>query len=287
MWWKTRWAASSITGENDRTLISYKESLDSAQTDPDDPPTWTGSWRDPRFSPPGDGGQPENALTGQLWTVDCCSYADQVPSAFSKLAIWKNTAVANLPPGQTYTMPGETLGPEWDSDVDNGFRPPGEIDMSKTCEDVSYLLVTPSQNFAPGNACNSLTLYRASSGALVFDAGTIQWSWGLNSDHDGDSNNSPDPAMQQSTINLFAMMGVQPATLMSGLVPGMSPMTPLRRHRRSLRHRRARRSPTAALSRSVARPPTPAAAWWQGSRCPPTVVLPGILSPRCLPLTPT
>ena len=223
MWWKTRWAASSITGENDRTLISYKESLDSAQTDPEDPPTWTGSWRDPRFSPPGDGGQPENALTGQLWTVDCCSYADQVPSAFSKLAIWKNTAVASLPPGQTYTMPDETLGPEWDSDVDNGFRPPGEIDMSKTCEDVSYLLVTPSQNFAPGNACNSLTLYRASSGALVFDAGTIQWSWGLNSDHDGDSNNYPDSVMQQSTINLFAMMGVQPATLMSGLVPGSEP----------------------------------------------------------------
>ena len=73
MWWKTRWAASAITGENYRTLITYKESLDSAQTDPDDPPTWTGSWRDPRFSPPGDGGQPENALTGQLWMVDCCS----------------------------------------------------------------------------------------------------------------------------------------------------------------------------------------------------------------------
>jgi hypothetical protein len=224
MWWKTRWAASSITGESYRTLVSYKESLDSTQEDPDDPPTWTGSWRDPRFSPPGDGGQPENALTGQLWMVDCCSTNDTVPLAFSKLAIWDNTPVAALSATDpVYTMPGETLGPEWDSDVDNGFRPAGEIDMSSTCATVPDLLIDQRQDFGTGNACNSLTLYRASSGALVFDTGTIQWSWGLDSDHDGDSNNYPDVAMQQSTINIFGMMGVQPATIMSGMDPGVDP----------------------------------------------------------------
>ena len=226
MWWKTAWAASSITGENYRTLITYKESLDSTATEPGEEAggPWTGAWRDPRFSPPEDGGQPENALTGQLWMVDCCSVADQVPYAFSKLAIWANTAVANLQSGGTYTMPDETLGPEWDSDIDNGFRPAGEIDMSQTCvKDVPDLLLTPTQQFGPGNACNSLTLYRASSGALVFDAGTMQWSWGLDADHDGDSNYPADPVMQQATVNLFAMMGVQPATLMSGLVAGTDP----------------------------------------------------------------
>ena len=57
--------------------------------------------------------------------------------------------------------------------------------------------------------CNSLTLYRASSGALVFDAGTVQWSWGLNANHDGDSNGT-NPDMQQATVNLFADMGAQP-----------------------------------------------------------------------------
>jgi hypothetical protein len=225
MWWKTRWANSQFNNEPYRTLITYKESLDSARTDPADPPTWTGEWRDPRFSPPGDGGQPENALTGQLWTVNCCSYADQVPYAYSKLALWRNTAVANLQPGQTYTMPPETLGYEWDSDVDNGFRPAGEIDMSKTCETVSQLLLDYRENIGTGPACNSLTLYRASSGALVFDAGTVQWAWGLNSNHDSDMNpnSPPDPNMQQATVNLFAMMGVQPATLISGLVPGVAP----------------------------------------------------------------
>ena len=65
MWWKTRWANSLFGNEPYRTLITYKESLDSRQSDPADPPTWTGAWRDPRFSPPGDA-SPENALTGQL-----------------------------------------------------------------------------------------------------------------------------------------------------------------------------------------------------------------------------
>jgi hypothetical protein len=218
-WWKTRWANSQYGNEPYRTLITYKESLDSTQSDPGDPPTWTGAWRDQRFSPPGDA-SPENALTGQLWEVNCCSYADTVPSAYAKLRLWRNTAVAGLQSGQTYTMPDETLGYEWDSDVDNGFRPPGEIDMSHTCATVlQKLYALADEEMISANACNSLTLYRAASGALVFDAGTVQWAWGLESDHDGDAQNPPDPVMQQATVNLFADMGAQPATLESDLTP--------------------------------------------------------------------
>ncbi len=159
MWWKTRWANSQYGNEPYRTLITYKESLDNVQSDPSDPPTWTGAWRDPRFTASGDdGGQPENALTGQLWTVNCCSYSYQVPSQYSKLALWKNTAVANLTSGQTYTSKNdEILGYEWDSDVDNGFRPAGEVDMSKTCENVSQALLTVNEDIGPANECNSFT----------------------------------------------------------------------------------------------------------------------------------
>ena len=114
-------------------------------------------------------------------------------------------------------MPPETLGYEWDSDVDNGFRPAGEIDMSQTCQKVLEKLYTVTEELVSDNACNSLTLYRAASGALVFDSGTIQWAWGLESDHDGDTQNPPDPVMQQATVNLLADMGVQPATLESDL----------------------------------------------------------------------
>ena len=65
-------------------------------------------------------------------------------------------------------------------------------------------------------------MHRAPSGALIFGAGTINWSWGLNSNHDnpfGFSNPQPDISMEQATVNLFADMGVQPASIQSGLLP--------------------------------------------------------------------
>ena len=72
-------------------------------------------------------------------------------------------------------------------------------------------------NYASGTATHHLTLYRASSGALVFGAGTVQWSWGLDGEHDRGAS-TPDPRMQQATVNLLADMGAQPATLQGGLV---------------------------------------------------------------------
>ena len=54
-----------------------------------------------------------------------------------------------------------------------------------------------------------MTEYRAASGALVFSAGTIQYSWALD-DHHSVYQTATDPALQQATINLFADMGVQP-----------------------------------------------------------------------------
>ena len=52
------------SGTTYRTLVTYKESKDDARTDPLDiaQGIWTGTWRDNRFSPPADGGRPENAV---------------------------------------------------------------------------------------------------------------------------------------------------------------------------------------------------------------------------------
>jgi Domain of unknown function (DUF4082)/Fibronectin type III domain/Bacterial Ig domain len=216
VYWKTRWAPDA-TGEAGRTLITYKESLDSAITDPAGPSVWTGEWMDPRFSPPGDGGQPQNALTGQLWTVNAGTYAIQVPATYSKLRFWRNTGVANLQSGQTETLAPETLGYEWDQDVDNGFRPSGEFDMSSTTETPPQVMDDYQENLAALTVTHNLTEYRAASGALVFEAGTVQWVWGLSSDHDGDSKNPVNQDMQQATVNVLADMGAQPTTLMSTL----------------------------------------------------------------------
>jgi hypothetical protein len=71
VYWKTRYE-NSIDGSNTshRTLVTYKETHFNQAVDPLDPSQWTGTWRDPRFSPPGDGGRPENALTGTMYSVD-------------------------------------------------------------------------------------------------------------------------------------------------------------------------------------------------------------------------
>ena len=78
-----------------------------------------------RFAPPAaDGGSPENALIGQLWTVNSGTSAISVPASMAKLRFWKNTRVENITTGSV-TLAPETLGYEWDEALDNGFRPQG------------------------------------------------------------------------------------------------------------------------------------------------------------------
>src|SRR5262249_35626318 len=71
-------------------------------------------------------------------------------------------------------------------------------------------------------ATHHLTLYRHPSGALVFGAGTVQWSWGLDANHDTSQYAgfapAPDVDMQQATVNVLAAMGGQPGTLQAGVV---------------------------------------------------------------------
>jgi hypothetical protein len=228
MFWKTRWAASE-DGSNTpyRTLITYKETHYNAAVDPQDPPTWTGAWADPRFSPPADGGNPQNALTGQQFEINSGTADIQVPAQYAKLGLWRNTAVANLSPGQVLTLDpgGRTLGYEWDEDLDNGFRPPGQITLSSTTAGGLQAFTDYASTVTNGNstATHHLTLYRAPSGALVFGAGTVQWSWGLDNVNawaaQGPTANPPDSNMQQFTVNLLADMGAQPGTLTAGLTP--------------------------------------------------------------------
>jgi hypothetical protein len=54
--------------------------------------------------------------------------------------------------------------------------------------------------------------HRARGSALVFGAGTVQWSWALSSRHDGYVI-PVDRDLQQATLNLFADMGVFPSSL--------------------------------------------------------------------------
>ena len=77
-------------------------------------------------------------------------------------------------------------------------------------------MVDSGSTLAPGTVTHHITLYKAPRGALVFGAGTVQFSFGLDTVHDGPAGPS-DQSMQQAAVNLFADMGAQPAQLMSGL----------------------------------------------------------------------
>jgi hypothetical protein len=217
VFWKTRWE-NSIAGPTTtyRTLVTYKETHANAKIDPT--PAWTGTWRDPRFSPPADGGRPENALTGQLFMVNAGTTSIQVPAAEGKLRLWRNTSVATLAAGATATFPDGTLGYEWDVDPDNGARPAGLVRLSSRTFAAPSVLLDYGSNYGTGTATHNLTLYRdQASRALVFGAGTVQWAWGLDSSHDRGSA-AADVRMQQATVNLLADMGAQPASLRPGLV---------------------------------------------------------------------
>jgi hypothetical protein len=203
VYWKTRWE-NSIDGSNTnyRTLVCYKEGTmgENVCGNKCDPLAniWTGLWRDGCSFTSADGCNPENALTGQISWVGT-SGAILVPDTYKNLRFWRNTSVASLGSGQTATLSNNTLGYEWDAASNNGKYPSGRIKLSSTTL----------------GEIHNLSLYRHSSGAWVFGAGTVQWSWGLDSDHDRGVS-TEDPRMQQATINLFADMGVNPASVQSG-----------------------------------------------------------------------
>ena len=206
----------------------------------DPSPIWTGLWRDLRFAEPGDA-QVEQTLTGQLFSVNrgpagTFGTSIQVPEADGKLRFWRNTTVAQLQPGEVATLAAGTLGYEWDEDVDTIYRPAGQIRLSSTTEFVPEKLVDSLSwpgcegvvgaacslcrgcMVAPGQATHNMTMYRdPESKAIVFGAGTVQWSWGLDGNHDG-LPTVADPRMQQATVNLLADMGAQPGSLQANLV---------------------------------------------------------------------
>ena len=217
VFWKTRWEAS-IDGSNTphRTLVSYKETHANAKIDPST--SWTGTWRDPRFSPPSDGGRPENELTGTLFMVnDGATTSIAVPGTLGRMRFWRNTSVATLADTSTATLPSGTLGYEWDVDADNASRPAGLVRLSTTTVNNAPMLQDYGSTYAPGTATHAMTLYKHASGALVFGAGTVQWAWGLDATHDR-AGTPADVRMQQAMVNLYADMGVQPGSLRTGLV---------------------------------------------------------------------
>lgn len=219
MYWRTRYEPSADASQTPyRTLVSYKETWDNAKVDPSS--EWTGTWRDPRFAPKSQGGgRPENALIGTMYMSNFTDLALTVSAAEGKLRLWRNTSLASMTSGSAALAP-HTIGYESNEDVDNGERPPGLIRLSTTTGPTPQYVTDFGNTATAGTTTHHLTMYRAASGALVFSAGTIQWTWGLDSVHDSNDYaiEPADVRMQQAQVNLLADMGAQPTTLSSNLV---------------------------------------------------------------------
>ena len=97
VFWKTRWEPDSA-GNPNRVLVTYKDTHFDAPTDPVDVDRHVAR---SRGSAPG---QPENALTGQYFTVNSGTTDIKVPSQYAALRLWRNTAVASLGAGQSLTL---------------------------------------------------------------------------------------------------------------------------------------------------------------------------------------
>ena len=209
VYWKTRWE------DNYKTLVCYKEGKAGeltcfAKCDPVEN-VWTGLWRSGCDYPLADGCKPENALTGQM-SWDEAAKPLEVPADYKGLRFWRNTSLTTLADGQTAKMSESTIGFEFDSEQSPETLPKGRMTMSRT--DVN-------------GKTHKLSLYKQNSGAWVFGAGTIQWSWGLDEVHTIGNGNPAlnyvaDIRMQQATVNLFADMGVQPGTIQNNLVVATS-----------------------------------------------------------------
>ena len=206
VYWKTRWE------DNYQTLVCYKEGTQGENVcgnkcDPL-PNVWTGLWRDgcsPAYAA-NDGCKPEGSLSGQMsWTQTTGSI--KVPDQYKNLRFWKNTSIASLGAGQTVVLPYGTLGNEWDPEQFAETYPAHRVVLSNTVQ---------------AGLTHKMSLYRYSSGALVFGAGTMQWPWGLDDSHDLNTATPPvqpvSTDMQQATVNLLHDMGADAGSLQVGLV---------------------------------------------------------------------
>lgn len=215
-YWRTRYEPSADASATAyRTLVCYKETWANAKLDPST--QWTGTWRDPRFASTAAGAnQPENGLIGTIYMANHNDLPITVSSEEGKLRLWRGTNLTNLAAGSSAALAQHTVGYESNEDLDNGARPPGLIRLSTTTGPTPQYLQDYGNTVLPGTTTHHLTLYRAPSGALVFSAGSIQWAWGLDQEHDG-AGAPADSRIQQAQVNLLADMQALPTTLQAGL----------------------------------------------------------------------
>ncbi len=171
VYWQIRMEPSS-TGAANRVVVRYKE----AALDPVQGATTTVKWRDPLVN------RPEQTLIGIQTTAELYPNADYVVKNSSN---WVYEG-AGLSEGSAVTG---IVGYET-----NRYMPEYPLPVHTNWTVLSESHFTDKDGRA--DYANS-SIYQAPSGAWVFAAGTISWSWGL------DRDTYAHPAIQQATANIL------------------------------------------------------------------------------------
>lgn len=196
IYWRVRFE------DGERTMAVYKTTA-TGVADPSGP---TGTWRDPAGA-----NAPENGILGGQYVGDnsAKNFGLVVSHEEGQHPLWRRTGAAEIPPGGTQKIGTSIVGWEWDARAANGQEPAGVQTLATSPVD-GNILQDAGGAYAPGPAIAHTTLYRAPSGALVFNAGTNNWSRGLGAtSRDG---GEPRQEIQQATANLLTDMGVEPTT---------------------------------------------------------------------------
>lgn len=169
-----------------------------------------------------------SAAASGRWTsvaiMDTNGAITQGTHNYSATAEFANSVAAAgvmyISPGQT--LYGGTIGAEWDYvKVEEPTTPTNLVMLSRQ----AIPLINTASNYN-GNSYGlaglftyGLSMYRASSGALVFNAGTWRYQWGISRIRNNifEDNGAVDVGMQQALINLIRDMGIAPVTLLGAV----------------------------------------------------------------------
>jgi N,N-dimethylformamidase beta subunit-like, C-terminal len=175
VYWQMRFEPSG-TGTPDRVLVTYKNAA--GTLDPVQGPTTTTKWRNPPVN------RPEQTLLGVQSVDGAAFFPQEAPYIVTNSSHWLYNGTGLQ---DNDSVPG-LVGYEFDR-----FNPQfqGPSSVSDEALSNSPVMLGSEQDFAEAN------LYQAPSGAFVFAAGTIWWSYGL------DKPGVEDPRIQQMTTNLL------------------------------------------------------------------------------------
>lgn len=219
-----------------RTVICYKGSA-TADISPGwtgsgfDPLTYTGTWRDTRKNPGGVNNldiRRENSLTGQMFTINApVNIAVQVPFVSKSLPIWRNSsAIQALTSGQAYTAQFGKFGDEVDIPDGSAGQPTNMVLLSPTPASWTAGANAAGTLFNTAGSGNlSFTLYRHSSGALVFNTGSWRGWQGVSRwarSTYGNTVTSVDANWQNALLAILYDLGAQPVAIRP-LQPGVDP----------------------------------------------------------------